>query len=68
MFDTAIIRTINSEHIISGKDVYRYDLEYTPNVARFDFKDLSFTEFTRSNIVSITIKHGTSERGENEQE
>lgn len=36
-------------------DISYYDLEYTVNVARVDFKDGSFIEFTRSNIICVEI-------------
>ena len=55
MFEKAIIRTVDHNvFTIYGKDVLRYDLEYSPSIARFDYKDYSFTEFTRRNIISIT--------------
>ena len=36
-------------------DVERYDFEYTPTVLRVDFKDGTFIEFTRRNIIFAGI-------------
>lgn len=34
-------------------DLHHYDLRYTPQIARFDFKDKTFIEFERRNITYI---------------
>ena len=34
-------------------DLLRWDLEYSPQIARFDFKDGTFIEFIRSNLTYI---------------
>ena len=36
-------------------DVSQYDFEYTPTVLRIDFKDGTFVEFTRRNIIFVGI-------------
>ena len=36
-------------------DVAQYDFEYTPTVLRVDFKDGTFVEFTRQNIIFAGI-------------
>lgn len=37
------------------EDIQHYDLEYCKNVTRIDFKDGSFIEFTRNNIICIAM-------------
>lgn len=37
------------------EDIQHYDLEYCKNVTRIDFKDGSFIEFTRSNIICVEL-------------
>ena len=62
MFNKAIIRAVDHNvYTIKGSMVSRYDLEYSPSIVRFDFNDNSFTEFTRRNIISITIEPSEEE-------
>jgi len=51
-----VIKTINGEiHYINYNDIYRYNFEYTPSVLRIDFKDGSFVEYTRRNLIYIRL-------------
>lgn len=45
-------------------DVTLYDFEYTPNVLRLDFRDGTFIEFTRRNIIFAGIGFDVKERKE----
>lgn len=36
-------------------DILHYEFEYTPNILRVDFKDGTFVEFTRRNIIFAGI-------------
>lgn len=48
------IKTIDGElYVFPIARIFRWDLEYSPQIARFDFKDGAFIEFTRRNIVCI---------------
>jgi hypothetical protein len=60
-FMTEITKTIRVK-TIDGRfykfpldDVAQYDFEYTPTVLRVDFKDGTFVEFTRRNIIFAGI-------------
>ena len=56
MTESIRIRTIDGNlHSFHYNDIFRYDFEYTPNVLRIDFKDGSFVEFTRQNIIFAEI-------------
>ena len=48
------IKTVDGElYVFPIARIFRWDLEYSPQIARFDFKDGAFIEFTRRNIVCI---------------
>ena len=50
------VRTIDGSYYkFRLNDVSRYDFEYTPTVLRVDFKDGTFIEFTRQNIIFAGI-------------
>ena len=36
-----------------GENIRNWDFEFTPDVCRIEFKDLSFIEFNRHNIICI---------------
>lgn len=36
-------------------DIFSYDFEYSPTILRIDFKDSSFIEFTKNNIIFAGI-------------
>lgn len=51
-----LIKTIDgSNYKFRLDDVSQYDFEYTPTVLRIDFKDETFFEFTRQNIIFAGI-------------
>lgn len=51
-----LIKTIDGSYYkFSLDDVSQYDFEYTPTVLRVDFKDGTFFEFTRQNIIFAGI-------------
>lgn len=51
-----LIKTIDgSNYKFRLDDVSQYDFEYTPNVLRVNFKDGTFFEFTRQNIIFAGI-------------
>ena len=60
--ESIIIRTnaynVNEYNVFTYhyKDISRYDLEYMPNVIRIDFKDGSYVEFTRNNIMYVEVR------------
>ena len=37
------------------EDISRYDFEFSPTILRIDFKDGTFVEFTRRNIIFAGI-------------
>ena len=50
------VRTIDGSYYkFPLDDIAQYDFEYTPNVLRLDFKDGTFVEFTRQNIIFAGI-------------
>lgn len=50
------VKTIDGSYYkFSLDDVSHYDFEYTPTVLRVDFKDGTFFEFTRQNIIFAGI-------------
>lgn len=52
-----VIKLIDgSAETIKTKNVLRYDLEFSPQVARFDFNNGDFLEFTRQNILWIEFR------------
>ena len=56
MIDSIKIRTIDGNaYRFNYKYILHYDFEYKPNILRIDFKDYSFIEFTRSNIVFVEV-------------
>ena len=51
-----LIKTIDGSYYKFPLDnVSQYDFEYTPTVLRVDFKDGTFIEFTRRNIIFAGI-------------
>ena len=54
--EIAIKLVDGSVEIIKTKNVSRYDLEFSPQVARFDFNNGDFIEFTRQNILWIGFR------------
>lgn len=56
------IRTIDGQiYNFYGKEIKYYNFEYAPEIIRFDFKDGSFVEFFKQNIVYIEAINEESE-------
>ena len=50
------VKTIDGSYYKSPlDDILHYEFEYTPNILRVDFKDGTFVEFTRQNIILAGI-------------
>ena len=44
--------------------IRHYNLEYKPDILRIDFKDGSFVEFTRQNILVVEVNTAEGMKGE----
>lgn len=56
MIESIKISTIDGNtYRFKYKDILHYDFEYKADILRIDFKDCSFIEFTRSNIVFVEV-------------
>ena len=48
------IRTIDGQiYRFYNENINYYDFDYTPKIIRFDFKDGSFIEFYKRNVVYV---------------
>ena len=67
--DIIAIRTIDEKRTtINAKNVAHFDLDYSRDVARFDFINGDFIEFMKRNIISIEfVTLNAEEGGEDER-
>ena len=56
-----IMDITGATHVFGVEVIDHYDFEYSPEILRIDFRDYSFVEFYKRNIISVEVNKKVKE-------